>query len=96
MPSIEISQLEISYGSFRAVQDASFEADEGEMLGLLGPSGSGKTTILRSVAGLEDVTAGRIIIGGKCIVSPTEGHLHEARGPPSRDGVSSPTQSGRT
>ncbi len=43
------------------------------MLGLLGPSGSGKTTILRSVAGLEDVTAGRIIIGGKCIVSPAEG-----------------------
>jgi iron(III) transport system ATP-binding protein len=73
MPSIEISQLEISYGSFRAVQDASFEAEEGEMLGLLGPSGSGKTTILRSVAGLEDVTAGRIIIGGKCIVSPAEG-----------------------
>ena len=55
------------------MQDAGFEADEGEMLGLLGPSGSGKTTILRSIAGLEDVTAGRIIIGGKCIVSPDEG-----------------------
>jgi iron(III) transport system ATP-binding protein len=71
--SIEISRLDVSYGGFRAVADASFNADEGEMLGLLGPSGSGKTTILRSVAGLEDVTAGRIIIGGKCIVSPAEG-----------------------
>jgi iron(III) transport system ATP-binding protein len=46
----------------------------GQLVTLLGPSGCGKTTLLRMVAGLEDITAGRILIGGRDVtaLSPAE------------------------
>ncbi len=53
------------YGSVIAVDDVSFEVAQGELVTLLGPSGCGKTTTLRMVAGLEAVTSGRVLIGGK-------------------------------
>jgi iron(III) transport system ATP-binding protein len=52
------------YGSVAAVDDVSFRVAPGELVTLLGPSGCGKTTTLRMVAGLEPVSAGRILIGG--------------------------------
>ena len=53
------------YGDVTAVDDVSFEVAQGELVTLLGPSGCGKTTTLRMVAGLEAVTSGRVMIGGK-------------------------------
>src|SRR6478609_9474560 len=53
------------YGTVTAVDDVSFEVAQGELVTLLGPSGCGKTTTLRMVAGLEAVTSGRVLIGGK-------------------------------
>jgi multiple sugar transport system ATP-binding protein len=46
-----------------AVDGVSLEIGEGEFMVLVGPSGCGKTTLLRAIAGLEDVTAGTIMIG---------------------------------
>jgi len=51
-----------------AVDDVSFEIDDGEFLVLVGPSGCGKSTTLRMVAGLETVTEGRISLGGTNLV----------------------------
>jgi iron(III) transport system ATP-binding protein len=51
------------YGEVTAVDDVSFRVAAGELVTLLGPSGCGKTTTLRMVAGLESVSAGRILIG---------------------------------
>src|SRR6187200_2997032 len=48
-----------------AVDDLDLTVDDGELFVLLGASGSGKTTVLRLVAGLEDVTDGEIRLGGK-------------------------------
>jgi multiple sugar transport system ATP-binding protein len=48
-----------------ALRDLTLEIADGEFFVFLGPSGCGKTTLLRSVAGLEAVTAGRILIGGE-------------------------------
>jgi iron(III) transport system ATP-binding protein len=50
------------YGDVIAVDDVSFRVAPGELVTLLGPSGCGKTTTLRMVAGLEPVSAGRILI----------------------------------
>src|ERR1051325_11228409 len=50
-------------GGVRAVDDGDMTIGEGEFMVLVGPSGCGKTTLLRSIGGLEKVTAGRILIG---------------------------------
>jgi iron(III) transport system ATP-binding protein len=52
------------YGDVTAVDDVSFTVEPGTLCTLLGPSGCGKTTTLRMVAGLESVSAGRILVGG--------------------------------
>jgi len=51
------------FGSFVAVDDLTLTVPEGSFFALLGPSGCGKTTTLRMVAGLEDLTLGRVLIG---------------------------------
>ncbi|MFA4959284.1 MAG: sn-glycerol-3-phosphate ABC transporter ATP-binding protein UgpC [Candidatus Cloacimonas sp.] len=48
---------------FHAVKDVSFTAEDKEFIVLVGPSGCGKTTILRMIAGLEDISSGEIYIG---------------------------------
>ena len=65
MSEIVLEAVAKHYGAVRAVDDVSLRAEEGRFLVLLGPSGCGKSTVLRLIAGLEDVTRGRILIGGK-------------------------------
>jgi multiple sugar transport system ATP-binding protein len=50
-----------------AVEGASFEVADGELLVLVGPSGCGKSTLLRMVAGLEDISDGELRIGGRVV-----------------------------
>ena len=58
-------------GQSKAVDKLNLEIRDGEFIALLGPSGCGKSTTLRMVAGLESVTDGEIIIGGKVV-----NHVH--------------------
>ena len=51
----------------RALEDVSITINDGEFVVLVGPSGCGKTTLLRMVAGLEDITEGEISIGKKTV-----------------------------
>jgi iron(III) transport system ATP-binding protein len=62
------------YGGVTAVDAVSFEIAAGTLVTLLGPSGCGKTTTLRLIAGLEQATAGRILIAGADVTtrSPAE------------------------
>jgi multiple sugar transport system ATP-binding protein len=53
--------------SVEAVKDLSIECADGEIIALLGPSGCGKSTTLRMIAGLEDVTAGEVVVDGKVV-----------------------------
>jgi multiple sugar transport system ATP-binding protein len=61
-------------GELGAVNNVNLETREGEFLVFLGPSGSGKTTLLRMIAGLEQPTAGEILISGRVVndLSPRE------------------------
>src|ERR671937_1779722 len=54
-------------GGTVAVDDLDLTIEDGEFLVLVGPSGSGKTTVLRITAGLEDATAGDVLIGGSVV-----------------------------
>ncbi|MER3410434.1 MAG: ABC transporter ATP-binding protein [Thermoleophilia bacterium] len=61
-------------GGVCAVRDLTLEIRDGELIVLVGPSGCGKTTVLRMVAGLEEVTKGTLSIGGRVVndLSPKE------------------------
>ena len=60
MSRLKIENLSKRYQDSWAVRDVSLEIERGEIFGLLGRSGSGKTTILRMIAGLEPLSAGKI------------------------------------
>lgn len=62
---LNIEHIRKSYGSNTVVQDFNMAVEKGEFISFLGPSGCGKTTVLRMVAGFEEPTSGRIVIGGK-------------------------------
>jgi ABC-2 type transport system ATP-binding protein len=61
---IKAQGLTKKYGNFIALQDATFEFKEGEVVGLLGPNGAGKTTLLRILVGFLKPTSGEIEIEG--------------------------------
>jgi multiple sugar transport system ATP-binding protein len=66
MADIRLDHLSKRFANgFEAVKDLSLEIGEAELLVLVGPSGCGKTTALRMVAGLEDISAGDLYIGGR-------------------------------
>ncbi|MEM8951867.1 MAG: ABC transporter ATP-binding protein, partial [Pseudomonadota bacterium] len=64
-PAIEIRDVVKRYGSFTAIKQATLNIGDNEFFTLLGPSGCGKTTLLRMIAGFEDVTAGAIFLYGE-------------------------------
>ena len=65
MSAIELIGVSKRWGDSLAVDDVSFAVDAGSFVVLLGPSGCGKSTTLRMIAGLEEVSAGRVFIDGQ-------------------------------
>ena len=75
MADVEFKDVDKIYpNGVQAVFDLTLDARDGEFLVLVGPSGCGKTTALRMVAGLEDISAGELSIGGRVVndVTPKE------------------------
>ncbi|AXU29003.1 TPA: ABC transporter ATP-binding protein [Clostridioides difficile] len=69
MSYLKINNVFKSYDQKRVLNNISLDIEEGEFLCLLGPSGCGKTTLLRIIAGLEDVNSGAIILQDKDITN---------------------------
>lgn len=69
MKILKVEHIKKVYGRGEAeviaVNDVSFEVEEGEFIAIIGPSGSGKSTILHIVAGLEKPTSGKVYFYGK-------------------------------
>ncbi len=64
---LSVKNITKYYGDFLAVDNVSFDIDEGEIFGLLGVNGAGKTTTFRMIIGLLDKTSGDITLNGKPI-----------------------------
>ena len=65
---LSVRGLAVTYGGLRAVDGVDLEVAAGEVVALLGASGSGKSSLLRAVAGLEDVAAGEVAWDGRSMV----------------------------
>ncbi len=66
MATVDLEHVHKTYeGGFEAVRDFNLAIKEREFIVLVGPSGCGKSTTLRMIAGLEEITSGKISIGGK-------------------------------
>ena len=66
--SLEIDNLHLWYGSFKALDGISLSLEKGHFLALLGPSGCGKTSLLRSIAGFVHPQDGKISIGDRDVI----------------------------
>jgi multiple sugar transport system ATP-binding protein len=67
MASVTFEHVSKSYDGTVAVRDLSLAVPDGEFMVLVGPSGCGKTTALRMIAGLEQITDGRLLIGERVV-----------------------------
>jgi putative spermidine/putrescine transport system ATP-binding protein len=65
MPYLELRDVTKRFGNVTALDDVTFELEQGEFFSMLGPSGCGKTTALRIVAGFESPDEGAVVVDGK-------------------------------
>ena len=72
---IDLQHVALTYqspdGEVEALRDIRFQMEEGEFVSIVGPSGCGKSTLLSLIAGLERPTAGKILVDGEAVRSPT-------------------------
>jgi branched-chain amino acid transport system ATP-binding protein len=71
---LDVRDISVSYGGVRAVDDVSFKAERGEILGFIGPNGAGKTTLFDAICGFALTAGGRIELEGRDIteLAPTQ------------------------
>ena len=83
MPIVEFNDVSKIYKvgdmEYKALSNASFELNEGELVVILGPSGAGKSTLLNMLGGLDNPTSGKIIVEGKDISTLKNNELAEYR-----------------
>jgi multiple sugar transport system ATP-binding protein len=83
MAEVILSHVDKNFGSVRTIKGVDLRVADGEFCVVVGPSGCGKSTLLRLIAGLEDASAGSILIGGQDVT----------RLPPSARGIAMVFQS---
>lgn len=70
---IEVSNLSVAYAGVQALENVSFDVDQGEFLGIIGPNGAGKSTLFACMLGLNTQYAGTVRIFGQ--------NIHRSKGP---------------
>jgi multiple sugar transport system ATP-binding protein len=67
MAALSFRDVKKTYAGLQVIHGVSTEVEDGEFVVIVGPSGCGKSTLLRMVAGLEPITSGEIVIGGRVV-----------------------------
>ena len=67
MPAVNIRAVRKSFGSHEVIHGVNVDIEDGTFVVLVGPSGCGKTTLLRMIAGLENITGDEIAIDGQVV-----------------------------
>ncbi|WP_413657963.1 ABC transporter ATP-binding protein [Paraburkholderia phenoliruptrix] len=62
---LKLDSVKVSYGAIHALRGVSLEVREGEVVTIIGANGAGKSSLLKSIAGLQSVSAGRVTVGGR-------------------------------
>ncbi|MDL2398225.1 ABC transporter ATP-binding protein [Rhizobium mayense] len=65
MTSLELRHVNKNYGAYHALRGIDLSVEQGEFIVMVGPSGCGKSTLLKSIAGLESISSGQILINGR-------------------------------
>lgn len=69
---IEVQNLTVAFGAFKAVDGISFAVKKGEIFGFLGANGAGKTTTIRTICGILNPTAGKVLVNGRDVSACTQ------------------------
>src|SRR5690625_2613717 len=83
-PVLDVKELHKIYGKknqnqYHALDNVSFQVEEGEFVGIMGPSGAGKTTLLNVISTLDKASEGSIVIAGTNITSMKQNQLSVLR-----------------
>ncbi|MFM0616317.1 ABC transporter ATP-binding protein [Paraburkholderia nemoris] len=62
---LKLESVRVSYGAIEAVKGVSLEVHEGEVVTIIGANGAGKSSLLKSIVGLQPVSAGRVMVNGR-------------------------------
>ncbi|ANL47384.1 sugar ABC transporter ATP-binding protein [Rhizobium phaseoli] len=73
MTSLELRQINKNYGAYHALRGIDLSVAQGEFIVMVGPSGCGKSTLLKSIAGLETISSGQIVINGRDVTREEPG-----------------------
>lgn len=75
---LQLENVAVNYGSFRALNGINLHVDSGELVVLLGANGAGKSTIFRAISGLSKLSAGDIRFGGQSIAGRKPSQIVES------------------
>ena len=73
MTSLELREINKNYGAYHALRGIDLSVAQGEFIVMVGPSGCGKSTLLKSIAGLEAISSGQILINGRDVTKQEPG-----------------------
>ncbi|MDE1997215.1 MAG: ABC transporter ATP-binding protein [Rhizobiaceae bacterium] len=73
MTSLELRHVNKNYGAYHALRGIDLSVEQGEFIVMVGPSGCGKSTLLKSIAGLETISSGQILINNRDVSTAEPG-----------------------
>ena len=88
MALLEAESITVQFGGIVALDELTFDMNEGEILGLIGPNGAGKTTMFNVLSRIYEPTSGRLTFDGEDLLAGPGARHRQARASPARSRTS--------